>query len=54
MYQPMTDDNTIYFNQLARRGSLMLAQLHLGCHGLVCRTDQTDQVEKQSVLTIQE
>ena len=44
MYQPMTDDN-IYLDQLARRGSLMLTQLHLGCHGLVCQTDQTDQVE---------
>ena len=31
----------------------MLIQLYLRFHGLVCQTDQTDQVEKQSVVTIQ-
>ena len=46
MYQPMTDDYTISLDQLGRRGSLMLIQLDLRCHGLVCQTDQTHQVEK--------
>ena len=52
MYQPMTDENTISLNQLTRRGHKFThtheaAQLHLGC--LVCRTDQTDQVEKFTI-----
>ena len=50
MYQPITDDNTISLDQIARRGSSHPPQLHLG--RLVCLIDQTDQVEKQSVLMI--
>ena len=49
MYQPMTDNNTISLDQIARRGSLTLTQLHLDCYGLVCLTDKT---KKQSVLMI--